>query len=274
MRFFYQFLALAARFYPLERGRTYFFGHFVLRKPLGGYLQTMKNPIRMKTGFTLRTYDNGDFTSLWFRLYRHYENGTKKLILKHCDPGSIFLDLGANMGLFSIGIPHLRRDMMAIAVEPNPITHKLLLQTIRDNRLEDRVHAFEIASGEEDAEAQFFTNMENSGDSSMAVEGLPQSVTVKVRALDRYEPLLSLISSINRKISCVKMDIQGAEVHALRGMRGLLAAHQPVLIIELDEECLGRFGLSREDLYQEIENCGYEEVGFVETNIVAMPVKR
>ncbi len=273
MTLFYKLLTWAVSFHPFERGRIFFFHHFVYQKALGRHLQQMKNPVRMKTGFTLNTYDNGDFTSTWFRLYRSYENPTKRALLSHCTPNSIFLDLGANMGLFTIGIPHIRRDMCAIGIEPNPLTHQMLAQSIRDNGLQDRVYTFEIAAGEADGEAQFFTNLENSGDSGMAIEGVAQSVTVQVRQLDRYEPLLSLLTRLNRKISCVKMDIQGTEVLALRGMREILRQHQPALIIELAEDCLVRFGHTGEDLRREIEHCGYQQVGFVENNIVALPVK-
>jgi len=261
------------KYYPFTRGRMFFYLHFVHGKSRSEVLDRLPNPIRMKGGFYLHTYESGDFTSLWFRLYRHYEQATKKLILGGCERDSIFLDVGANLGVFSLGIAKRRKDLLVVGIEPNPLTFSLLSKSVKDNRLCDRVKCLKVAAGNSNEESQFIINLQNSGDSVLMNEGDRDSnsktVDVEIRKLDEYEPLLATIRASGRKISCLKMDIQGAEVLALQGMSDIITTHKPLLIVELAEDCLARFGHTAKDLYDQLELLNYHQVDFVESNIIA-----
>ncbi len=56
------------------------------------------------------------------------------------------------------------------------------------------------------------------------------------------------------RIDLVKLDVEGADLHALRGMRGLLERHRPVLFVE----CHDIYGYySRAELEETLTGLGY-----------------
>ena len=60
-----------------------------------------------------------------------------------------------------------------------------------------------------------------------------------------------------RPVSLMKIDVQGAEMVVLSGARRSLAANRPVLFIEVDDEALGQFGSSAEELSKTVLDLGY-----------------
>jgi hypothetical protein len=61
-------------------------------------------------------------------------------------------------------------------------------------------------------------------------------------------------------VGLVKLDVEGAELRALRGATGLLAGSRPDFIIELEPDHLGRQGCSIAEVQELFENARY--VGF------------
>jgi hypothetical protein len=61
----------------------------------------------------------------------------------------------------------------------------------------------------------------------------------------------------NRRISIVKIDVQGAEGRVLHGMKDTLARHRPVLLIELDRHALKAQGADVREIVREIAALGY-----------------
>ena len=56
----------------------------------------------------------------------------------------------------------------------------------------------------------------------------------------------------------IKLDIEGAEVKALRGARGMLARDLPIVLVEVEPCHLGRQGSRVEDLRHVLAPLGYE----------------
>ncbi len=53
------------------------------------------------------------------------------------------------------------------------------------------------------------------------------------------------------------MDIEGAELKALRGARGIIERHLPVVVCEVNEAFLEGFGQSRGELHDFMDGFGY-----------------
>jgi FkbM family methyltransferase len=249
----------------------FFYLNYVRNKRLAPALNAQANPQQMKGGFFLHTHDTGDFLSEWCRLYREYEPETGKVILSYLKTDSIFLDIGANLGIFTIGIAAARPDVHVCGIEPSPKIYKLLQKSIISNNLSERVTCFQVAAGSSDETLEFEINQSNSGDSSIVTKAHPsrsETIQVAVKKLDGYQELVDKISKLNRTVSCVKMDIQGAELMAIMGLREIIQKHKPVLIIEVDEECLARFDHSPIDLFTELAQLNYFETGRVELNVI------
>jgi hypothetical protein len=59
------------------------------------------------------------------------------------------------------------------------------------------------------------------------------------------------------RLEFVKVDIEGAEARLLAGARGTLAAFRPVLMLELEDRHLARFGADVASVVTGLESDGY-----------------
>jgi FkbM family methyltransferase len=60
------------------------------------------------------------------------------------------------------------------------------------------------------------------------------------------------------RLTVVKLDIEGAEPQALAGMRRSIRHFEPTLLLEVNSHCLKRLGNSVGDLWDALEDLGYE----------------
>jgi hypothetical protein len=81
------------------------------------------------------------------------------------------------------------------------------------------------------------------------VEGAFPNLKGRFEIVRTATPTLS-IDSLGLQASLVKLDIQGEELNALRGMSGLIERCKPVLLVEMN--------LARNDLSEHLASIGYE----------------
>jgi len=85
----------------------------------------------------------------------------------------------------------------------------------------------------------------------------PDTVTVPTFTLDDYVAERGI-----RRIDFLKMDIEGAEVAALRGAAGTLESLRPIIAVEYNRLTLERAGTSILELDQILESLGYDRFEF------------
>jgi len=125
-------------------------------------------------------------------------------------PGCTVLDVGANIGLYTLLAA--KRGASVFAVEADPGNAAMLRHHVRLNRLEDRVTILEMAVAEDERMISLFRHPLNRGESNILGRG-HLSGTVPGRTLDSLDlPPLDIC----------KMDIEGAELMALLGMKRTL----------------------------------------------------
>jgi FkbM family methyltransferase len=168
-------------------------------------------------------------------------------------PGDVVIDGGANIGLFTLLAAALvGSGGRVIACEPSPPTMDLLRENVDYNRL-DWVQLREVAIAETNGRLSMRVFEPGSGHSSFAPLSAEASaeVDVEVTTLDE------IAASVGGRVSLVKLDIEGAELRALRGATGLLTGSRPDFIIELEPEHLKRQGCSVAEMQELFENAGY-----------------
>lgn len=258
--------------WPFERGRMRLFHLFFKHPGRRAILNRLPNPVSMRRGFHLWTRED-EHTSLWYRLYGCHERATIALLEKELAAGGTFLDIGANLGLFSLTLTR-HTPCATVAIEPNPNTAALLRQSITDNGLADRIRVREVALADTAGTLPFLDNRGNAGDSALATDGnaakAGKRLTVAVVRLDDDAEMQTALAELP-PIRAVKMDIQGAEVRALRGMGKTLAKDRPIIVCEMEEDSLREFGSSLEELRATFADLGYEQVGAVDRNGVFRP---
>jgi FkbM family methyltransferase len=174
------------------------------------------------------------------------------LVERHLSPGDVFIDCGANVGMFTVaGASKVEREGLVVSFEPVPETRAALERNITVNVF-NNVIVLPHALSDVRTQRTFFVAANGAGLSSFAPAVLGIPITVQTLRPDDVLPLLG-----SRKVSVLKMDIEGAEVAALRGAKRLLSEHQPVLLVEVEDRHLRRQHSSAEELYELLESLGY-----------------
>ena len=145
---------------------------------------------------------------------------------QHLRPSDVFLDIGANVGTFSIYVAkHLSGDGHVYACEPHLPTTVQLLQNISANGLEDRISVISVAASGEDGFFPFRYKRWRPGasGSQLGLESAPSMVAPVGTELKRGMRVDTMIAEgVIRLPNLVKIDTDGIEIPILNGMKALL----------------------------------------------------
>jgi FkbM family methyltransferase len=163
-----------------------------------------------------------------------YELTTARLIKRLLRPGDHFVDGGANLGYFTLlAAKQVREAGRVDAFEPAPANHQRLRENLERNALSACVQLHRQALAEQAGQAALHVYNEagrNHGEASLYEEAgvVLETVTVSTARMDQV-----LADTTPRLI---KLDLEGAEAAALRGMEGLLqVANPPAIIMEFSQ---------------------------------------
>ena len=170
--------------------------------------------------------------------------------------GDVVIDVGAHLGTFT-RIALLRGARQVIAVEPDPVNSACFARTFAAEIKEGRVRLMVAAAWHSPGSLTF----EPGGASQTGHVGGAQStrsVAVRAVTLDEMAGELRL-----DRVDFIKMDIEGAERHALAGARHLLAVNKPRLAICIyhaadDPEVVPRLVQETNPTYQTFTRSGFQ----------------
>jgi len=159
-----------------------------------------------------------------------YEPGVTRTVRELLSEGQTFVDVGANIGWFSLLAAMLvGKAGRVVAVEPNPWDVALLRPGPIENGFEN-IEVLNIAAASATGVAALETDGSNGrlipigGAPAQAFEA---SFVVPVHPLDA-----ALEDAGVRQVHLVKLDVEGAEPLVLEGAAGTISTHKPALITE------------------------------------------
>lgn len=184
--------------------------------------------------------------SIPFKLSREgcYEPQLSALFRRYLRPGDVCLDIGANIGYFTLlAASRVGRSGQVHSFEPTPTTFKALQHNVALNGF-TQVTLNQLALSNVSGPIQLWVGKDiDSGLVSMrrTTEVLTETIAGQAITLDEY-----LAKHAVGKIRLMKLDIEGAEWLALRGAEQMLAtANRPELIaVEMLHSHATAFGLS------------------------------
>lgn len=194
-------------------------------------------------------------TPLGLGFYRYgYWDDVLDEILAVLRPGDTFIDGGANVGIMAIAAARkVGLSGRVIALEPaTPARHALTRNVTLGGH--SNVTILPYALGERAGMRPFVIMDKDPGLSSFSPEHPEDGTltTVDVCTLDH----LVATEHLDR-VRLVKLDIEGAEVAALRGAHRLLDEGQADFIVENEPEHLRRQGVDEDDLFSLLGKYGY-----------------
>ena len=242
-------LAATCRNAPFERGR-WRIGSLAYRLIDGGERAGVEHAVQTRHGFAMNL-DLAQFVDRTIFCTGEWEPRETALIAEILRPGDVFVDVGANIGYFTLLASSLVGPTgRVIAVEANPRTFELLEANVRRNGCAN-VDLRHVAAGEASGFATLFEREAgNAGGDQVdfAAQGAPGAITV-----ERLDALVG-----KQPVRLIKLDIEGAEAKALRGATGLLEpGDAPDLVFEFTPKFLADMGDDPRELVGSLERLGY-----------------
>jgi len=192
--------------------------------------------------------------------WRGYHSPETRLLPRLLGPDSVFIDVGANQGEFTlVAAKHARRGRV-IAVEPVPSLREDLAANLRLNGF-DNVTVVALALADRPGTLTLYADdrtvegFRNEGTASLWSGGVRAQVVgeVEVDTLDRVVSRLAL-----ERIDLMKVDVEGAELAVLRGGAEALRRFGPTILIELSEVNFRISGYGTGEVLAELRGLGYE----------------
>jgi FkbM family methyltransferase len=170
----------------------------------------------------------------WRHLYFHgsYEPHVTALVEQLLQPGETAVDVGANNGFYTALFARRVGPAGRVhAFEANPVLSDRLERMIALNGFSECVRLHPVAVSDREGTARFYLSdhLDTTGMSSLVRKTYLEDgacIEVPTTALDRWarDPEIG-------PIALLKMDIEGAEIAALRGMEMTLRAQPPRAIL-------------------------------------------
>lgn len=171
--------------------------------------------------------DTGDAVVSGALVFGVYEKFESKLFRERLRPGMAVVDIGANIGYFSlIASKRVGESGKVFSFEPDRTNFACLQKMIGENKCSNTT-IFNEALGDRSGTIDLYLSSVNKGDHRVyQVENEKrEKISVPIQTLD-----VVLKSVGNPKIDLIKMDVQGAEGLVVKGMVETLA-NNPKMII-------------------------------------------
>jgi len=185
---------------------------------------------------------------------KSFEYDTLELYQNNINKGATIIDIGANVGLFSLlGSELIGPNGKVLAIEPSKQVFDCFNKNIELNNLKNII-AVNVALGEEEGFISMSYPNKKDKEKNDAYGFIDTSKVgdVKCVVLDQFIKKHDIA-----KIDVIKIDVEGAELLCLKGAKEILKRDKPVIIFEAFEPYCKRFGYQLYDLLAFLKNYGY-----------------
>jgi FkbM family methyltransferase len=220
---------------------------------------------RLPGGVSIDLYPEGEIAE-FLAFQRLFEQTELALVSAFLKPGMKVVDVGANIGLYSILADKCVGPSGTVwGFEPSPESFVRLKKNLLLNDCR-RVEPFRIALSDRADTAMHLKRDRGFGDayrylvttSSTGQTSGEELESVPVTTLDRW----ARENTIDR-IDFLKVDIEGGEFHMLRGSEEVLRANPRIVVFfESEQDWCRRAGCRQQDAFALLENLGFGLYGW------------
>ena len=177
--------------------------------------------------------------------------------------GSTFLDVGAQTGYYTL-LAHSLGAKKVISIEPDLNSLKILKANIALNNLNNNTYILSIALYDISTSAnikskrmKLIPNDDRFSLKNSDKQEIESNSTnfVKTQTI-RYDDLKD--NYLNTKIDFIKMDIEGAEFNALKGMKKMLAKDKPSILLSIHPQKMAPFNHKPDEIFSFLNDLNYK----------------
>ncbi len=192
-------------------------------------------------------YHPSDWISRRMFLYGDFEGTELRFAREHSKPGTLVLDVGANIGLYTATCARaVGTSGQVIAVEPGPNTFTKLTTTCARLGLAN-VQLVQAAAGPVNGTGRLVTSDANHDVHQHLVDARTEAATTTTPvALVRLD---DLCGDRAEAVALMKMDVEGHEPGALAGAERILANGHAALVVEFLASALSAAESSSSELW-------------------------
>jgi FkbM family methyltransferase len=224
----------------------------------------IRKVVRVKYGARLLC-SSQDLIQSWLMFFGVWEPGLTRFLQLRLQPGDCFVDVGANIGYFTLLASQLVGEGgTVVSIEASPTTADSLRSNIRLNSARNVRVIQAAATNRRGPISLFAAPQDNSGAASLRPNaGRPLEAVVEGM------PLPEMLSDNEwARAKLIKIDVEGAEAEVLKSILanpGVLAADAEI-VVEMTPDWLSTAGESAEGLI-----AAFEELGFAAYELLAVP---
>jgi len=166
---------------------------------------------------------------LSYLLNGEFEQAEIEFLRSKAKPGSCAVDVGANVGLFTLALASAVHPGMVLAFEPVPANAERLKANLSMNQSKN-VEVYQTALGDRDGVGSIFVTDDaayTSMQQSAVARRSHSSIRVPIAKLDRVWQ-----EAGRPEVSVMKIDVEGSELSVLKGATEVLERCRPVVMIE------------------------------------------
>ncbi|MFZ4083413.1 MAG: FkbM family methyltransferase [Pirellula sp.] len=216
--------------------------------------------VKMKDGFAMHL-DLRDWVDSHLFAKGEHEPDVGTIIKKVLRPGDHFLDVGANIGYFTILASRIVGvNGRVTSFEPSKSIFARLSRNVALNKLENvDLHNSAVS----DAAGNVLLHLgptSQSGITSLRPLEESSGSTARTQMIEAIT-LDSLFTNSTKRPRLLKIDVEGAELRVLKGMKNILDGNpreKPFIIFEFSPGYLKNMGDSGDELLSLLQFCGYQ----------------
>lgn len=241
---------------PLVRRFRYnYLKNWIEQHPQSDVISHIKGGLKMKLRIE-------DWVQQNIFLHGYYEENETNYLLNKSKNVNTFIDIGANVGYFSLltSANICKNNGKIFAFEPITRTFERLQENIFLNNI-TCINNYKIAISDSNTSLEInIGNDQNWGMSSINKHDQLSSLseTVKCQTLDSFCEEHHITA-----IDLVKIDVEGAEFKVLKGMINVIQLYKPEILIEIIDTHLNQQGVNSSDIFKYLWSKGYRsyEIG-------------
>jgi FkbM family methyltransferase len=187
--------------------------------------------------------------------YGRYSREILEVFRRFARRDDTVVDVGAHVGYFTLFLAELvGSNGHVYSFEPDPRARSFLTKSVCGNGM-DWIDVSPLALATGRGSVKFF--LAKGLGSSSAIKGVQQldaeEITIQTVSLDELVDQGQVLGHIR----LVKIDIEGYELDAIRGMTKVLRKHRPIMVVEVNEEMLSARGESPASLLALLTSLDY-----------------